>query len=86
MLLKSNVVAIMDMDGFAINKQFYCKELGLLKVGNVAAQSSFFNFGLLESDLLPKDKRTCRYVQTFIQVTYLPFLCSREGVVGAFMR
>ena len=92
----SNVVAIMDMDGFTINKKFYCKELALRKVGDVAAQSFFFNFGLRESDLLPNDKRTCGHVQTFIQVTHLPFLCSREGmkgfqlkekcIVGGFMR
>ena len=29
----SDVVGILDMDGFIINKRFYCKELGLLKMG-----------------------------------------------------
>ena len=61
----------MDMDGFTINKKFYCKELALLKVGDVAAKSFFFDFRLRESDISPKDKRTCRYVQTFIDK--LPF-------------
>ena len=42
----SNVVAITDMDGFTINKKFYCKELALLKVGDVAVKSFFFDFGL----------------------------------------
>ena len=29
----SNVVAIFDMDGFLINKKFFCKELGIIRVG-----------------------------------------------------
>ena len=33
----SDVVAIMDMDGFVINKRFRCKELGVIKVGDAAA-------------------------------------------------
>ena len=61
----------MDMDGFTINKKFNCKELALLKVRDVAAKSFFFDLGLWESDLSPKDKRTCRYVQTFLHK--LPF-------------
>ena len=55
----SNIVANMDMDRFTINTKFYCKELALLKVGYVAAKSFFFDFGLRESDLSPKDRRTC---------------------------
>ena len=52
----------MDMDGFTINRKFYCKELALIKVRDVTAKSFFFDLGLRESDLSPKDKRT-----------YLPF-------------
>ena len=37
----SDVVGILDMDGFVINKRFYCKELGVLKVGEAAARSVF---------------------------------------------
>ena len=42
----SDVVAVMDMDGFTINNKFYCKELGLLRVGDNEAQSFFFDIGV----------------------------------------
>ena len=29
----SDVAGIIDMDGFSIEKEFYCKELGMIKVG-----------------------------------------------------
>jgi len=41
-----NAVAVMDMDGFTANKRFYCKELGILKMGDAAARSFFFYLGL----------------------------------------
>ena len=37
----SDVVRIIDMDGFTIEKEFYCKELGIFKVGDLAAISYF---------------------------------------------
>ena len=37
----NDIVAVMDMDGFTVNKKFYCKEMGLLKVGDIAARSFF---------------------------------------------
>ena len=49
------VVAIMDMDCFAINKGFCWKELGFLGVGVVASLFCFFDFGLRGGDLLPND-------------------------------
>ena len=39
-----------------------CKELGLLKVGDVTARSYFFDLGIQWSDLTEKDKRSCAYV------------------------
>ena len=33
----NDVVGIIDMDGFMIEKKFYCKELGVLKVGEEEA-------------------------------------------------
>ena len=48
------VVGVMDMDGFMVHKRFYCKELGLMKVGDVAAQSYFFDLGIRWSDLTEK--------------------------------
>ena len=67
----NNVVAVMDMDGFMVEKRFYCKELGILKIGNIAAQSYFFDIGLEWADLSPKDRRTANYVQNNIHK--LPF-------------
>ena len=52
----SDVVGIMNMDGFTLNKVFYCKELWLLKNGDAATRSSFFDLGLRWNDLSPKDR------------------------------
>ena len=75
-----DVVTVMDMDGFVINKKFYCKELGLLKVGDVVARSYFFDLGIRWSELLGKDRRTCAYVRNHIHK--LPFGVPRG--VGAY--
>jgi hypothetical protein len=37
-----NVVGVLDMDGFCIGERFYCKELGIWRVGSVYADSYFF--------------------------------------------
>ena len=66
----NDIVAVMDMDSFTVNKKFYCKEMGLLKVGDIAARS-FFDIGLRWKDLSPKDRRSCNDVRTFIHK--LPF-------------
>ena len=57
-----NIVGVMDMDGFRIQKRFFCKELGLLKVGDDTASSFFFNIGVRWSDLDEKDTRCCKYL------------------------
>ena len=67
----NEVVAIFDMDGFLINKKFFCKELGIIRVGNVTAQSYFFDIGVKWQDLSLKDKATCKYV--IQRVHKLPF-------------
>ena len=61
-----NVVGIIDMDGYRIQKQFLCKELGLLKVGEDTASSFFFDIRVRSSDLDEKDARSCRYVKKHI--------------------
>ena len=58
----NNNVAVMDMDGFIVNKKFCCQEMGLLKVGDIAARFFFFDIGLRWKDLSPKDRRSCNYV------------------------
>ena len=59
-------MGIIDMDGFRIQKQFLCKELGLLKVGKDTASSFFFDIGVRWSDLDEKDARSCRYIKKHI--------------------
>ena len=40
-----NIVGLINMDGFRIQKQFLCKELGLLKVGEDTASSTVLTLG-----------------------------------------
>jgi hypothetical protein len=67
----TDVIAIIDMDGFFVNKKFFCRELGVLKVGNAAAESFFFDFSLRWGELSPRDQKACCYVQKYIHK--LPF-------------
>ena len=67
----SDVAGIIDMDGFMVNGKFYCKELGIIKIGEASARSIFFYTGLRWIDLNAKDKRTCKYVMQHIHK--LPF-------------
>ena len=88
----SDVVGIIDMDGFIVIGKFYCKELGLLKIGEAAARSILFDTGLRWFDLSEKDKRTCKYVMKYIHK--LPFgmprgvksvgISALEGIVADF--
>jgi hypothetical protein len=43
--------SIVDMDGFYVNGKFYCKELGLIKIGNSEPSSFFFDIGLRWNEL-----------------------------------
>ena len=47
----SDVVGIIDMDGFLINKKIFCKELGIIRVGDLAARSYFFYLGIRWEDM-----------------------------------
>ena len=67
----NNIVGIIDMDGFLIRKKFYCKELGILKVGNDNAKSYFFDLGIQWNELTEQEKKTCNYVMKYIHK--LPF-------------
>ena len=61
----SEIVAVIDMDGYQIQNKFLCKEMGLLKVGDTEAKS-FFDINLRWGDLTHKDRKTCSYVQNRI--------------------
>ena len=37
----SDVVGIIDMDGFMVNGNFYCKGLGMIKIGEASGRSIF---------------------------------------------
>ena len=67
----SNVFGIIDMDGFMLKKRFYCKELGLIKLGDAVGRSVFFDIGVHWDDLSPKDKKTCEF--TMRKIHKLPF-------------
>ena len=62
-----HIIAIIDMDGFPVQNNFLCKELGILKVGEQQARSFFFDIGFHGyKQLDPKDRKTCRYVSKYI--------------------
>jgi hypothetical protein len=71
----SEIVAVIDMDGYQIQNKFLCKEMGLLKVGDTVAKSFFFDINLRWGDLTHKDRKTCSYVQN--RIHKLPFVMPR---------
>ena len=62
----NNIVGILDMDGFTVNKKFLCRELGVISTTEETATSYHFDIGIDWSDLSPKDKKTCAYVRRHI--------------------
>jgi hypothetical protein len=74
-----NVVGVLDMDGFCIGGRFYCKELGIWRVGSVYADSYFFYIGVKWGELDEKTRKQCGYV--IRNVHRLPFGVP-EGVVA----
>ena len=57
----NRIVGIIDMDGFTIAKKFYCKELGVLQIGNDEGSSYHFNLGINWQDLSVKDRQQCKF-------------------------
>ena len=47
----------------SIGEKFYCKGLGLIKIGDTEAISFFFYMSLRWNELTLKNRRTCTYVQ-----------------------
>ena len=45
------------MDGFPVEKKFYCKELGILKIGDDNARSYFFDLEINWNDLSEKHNK-----------------------------
>ena len=69
------IVGVIDMDGFVINKTFYCKELGVLKVGKDEGDSYLFDIGIRWQDLTSKQQKHCMFLTRSIHK--LPFGVSR---------
>jgi hypothetical protein len=66
-----DILGIVDMDGFMVEKRFYCKELGVWKVGETYAKSYMFDTCLKWEELSEKDKKQCTYVMKYVHC--LPF-------------
>ena len=56
------IVGVIDMDGFVINKTFYCKELGVLKVGKDEGDSYLFDIGIRWHDLTSQQQKHCMFL------------------------
>ena len=69
------IVGVIDMDGFVLDKTFYCKELGVLKVGEDEGRSFFFDIGVHWHELTRKQQRHCMFLTRNIHK--LPFGVSR---------
>ena len=67
----NTIGGIIDMDGFTIDRIFYCKEIGMLNLKEEVAVSYHFKIPFKWSDLSSKDKKSCAYL--FKQVHKLPF-------------
>ena len=86
----NNIVGILDLDGFTVNKKFLCRELGIIEVGQETATSYHFDIGIRWADLSPKDRKACMYVGRYVHK--LPLIARRgslplnnlNGVVNDF--
>ena len=85
----NRIVGIIDMDGFTIAKKCYCKELGVLQIGNDEGSSYHFNLGINWQDLSVKDQQQCIFVSEkiyklrFEDPKGIP-LANLEGIVQEF--
>ena len=74
----NNIVGILDMDGFRVNKTFYCRELGVINVNEDIGTSYHFDTGLDWSNLTVKEQKCCAYVCRHI--IKLPFKAHRGSL------
>ena len=68
-------VGVIDMDGFVIDKTFYCKELDVLQVGEDEGGSYPVDIGVCWHDLTIKQQKHCMFLTRNIHK--LPFAISR---------
>ena len=87
------IVGVIDMDGFVINKTFYCKELGVLKVGKDEGDSYLFDIGIRWHDLTSKQQKHCMFLSRnihkpdvcFFRETYNVLLSHPSAFLGEQM-
>ena len=58
----NTIGSIIDMDGFIVNKKFYCKELGMLRINEEVAISYHFKMPFRWMDLNDKDRKNCSHL------------------------
>jgi hypothetical protein len=61
-----NIVGIIDLDGFCIQKTFFCREIGLITHGDTYGTSFHFNTPLRYEELSIKDRFQVKYLQESI--------------------
>ena len=74
----NNIIAIIDLDGFTVNKQFLCRELGIIQVGQETGTSYRFDIGIRWADLSSKDRKACMYVSRYVHK--LPLVARRGSL------
>jgi hypothetical protein len=61
-----NIVGILDLDGFCVQKTFFCRELGLITYGDTYGTSFHFNTPLQYEKLSKKDRIQVKFLQEYI--------------------
>ena len=91
-MFKMNTIGgIIDMDGFVVNRTFYCKEIGMLNLQEEVAVSYHFKMPFKWVDLSSKDRRSCAYLIEHIHklpfhtTESLPLTCL-DNIVRNFYR
>ena len=74
----NNIVGIIDLDGYTINKKFLCRELATIKVDQDTGTTYHFNIGVRWGDLTLKDRKSCMYVYRYIHK--LPLIAHRGSL------
>ena len=69
------IAGFIDMDGFVLDKTFYCKELGVLKLGEDEGRSFFFDIDVHWHHSTRKQQGHCMFLTRNIHK--LPFGVSR---------
>ena len=57
----NNIVGILDLDGYTINKKFLCREPTIIKADQYTGTSYHFDIGIRWGDLTLKDRKSCMY-------------------------